>query len=123
MAAIPGNANMIAKFNPAWQAGYTIDYQAKYNDNSTNDVPYFRPNTGIAVGSSTVETERDAFAARDTVTFSEPTGLSMFRENIDMTVRIILISLIAAAIVVVTLIILLALKKRTYDDNKLFHRE
>ena len=123
MAAIPGNANMIAKFNPAWQAGYTIDYQAKYNDNSTNDVPYFRPNTGIPVGSSNVETERDAFAARDTVTFSEPTGLSMIRENIDMTVRIILISLIAAAIVVVTLIILLALKKRTYDDNKLFHRE
>ena len=75
------------------------------------------------MGSSTVETERDAFAARDTVTFSEPTGLSMIRENIDMTVRIILISLIAAAIVVVTLIILLALKKRTYDDNKLFHRE
>ena len=38
MAAIPGNANMIAKFNPAWQAGYTIDYQAKYNE-KTNHYP------------------------------------------------------------------------------------
>ena len=64
-----------------------------------------------------VNTERDAYAARDTVTFSEPTGLSLARQQANKTIRILLASLIIAAIAVVAAIIVTAIRKNKYDDG------
>lgn len=78
--SIPGNANYIAKEKPAYQAGYNW---------TTGEIA----------------TERDAYAARDTVTLSEPTGLSTRRiimnDAINGIAIIIMISVIAITVIVV----------------------
>ena len=63
-----------------------------------------------------VYTERDAYAARDTVTFSEPTGLSLTRQRINIIVQIILIGLIIAAFATIGVTVTIVLKKTKYDD-------
>ena len=106
MQTIPGNANMIAKDNKAYLAGYI----KAYDSNSQSYV--FKTQTVNGVN-----TERDAYAARDTVTFSEPTGLSLARQQANKTIRILLASLIIAAIAVVAAIIVTAIRKNKYDDG------
>ena len=117
MQTIPGNANMIAKENPAYLAGY--DRVANTADNGT--VTYeFRPKSGAKVNGIEVLTERDAYAAKDTITFSEPTGLSLERQRANTVIRIILISLIVAAITIMTATVAVVLKKtKNYDDKDL----
>ena len=106
MQTIPGNANMIAKDNKAYLAGYI----KAYDSNSQSYV--FKTQTVNGVN-----TERDAYAARDTVTFSEPTGLSLARQQANKTIRILLASLIISAIAVVAAIIVTAIRRNKYDDG------
>ena len=125
MKTIPGNSNMIAKQEAAWRAGYSIDYVAKAAANATSDVGYFVANDVTVVdGSATkaIKTERDAYAARDTVTFSEPTGLSLSRQMINRAVTIILIVLIIAAVAVIVATVLIVVKKTKYDDKELLNK-
>ena len=109
--SIPGNANVIAKELPAHNAGYD-----RVNDE-------FKPKqANITVGNElvTVNTEPDAYAAKDTVIFSEPTGLSLQRKNANTIIRIILLLLIIAAVTIISAIIVMVLKKtKTYDDKDL----
>ena len=114
MQAIPGNANMIAKDNRAFLAGYIKAYNAdtKTYEFKTQTVTYTKDGQSI-----TVNTERDAYAARDTVTFSEPTGLSLERQKANKTIRVLLASLIIAAIAVVAAIVVTAVRKNKYDDT------
>jgi len=112
MAAIPGNANMIAKDNKAYLAGYI----KAYDSNSQSYV--FKTQTVNGVN-----TERDAYAARDTVTFSEPTGLSLARQQANKTIRILLASLIVAAIAVVAAIIVTAIRRNKYDDGDILNNK
>ena len=123
MKTIPGNSNMIAKQEAAWRAGYSIDYVAKAAANATSDVGYFVANDVTVVdGSATkaIKTERDAYAARDTVT--EPTGLSLSRQMINRAVTIILIVLIIAAVAVIVATVLIVVKKTKYDDKELLNK-
>lgn len=106
MQTIPGNANMIAKQTDAFKAGA----------NWSGDEVVVE----LADGQR-VTTERDAYAARDTVTFSEPTGLSIERESINKVIRIILVSLIIAAIAVIIATITIVVKKTKYDDKDLLN--
>ncbi len=114
MQAIPGNANMIAKDNRAFMAGYIKSYNSATGEYEfkTQTVTYTKNGENI-----TVNTERDAYAARDTVTFSEPTGLSLTRQKANKTIRILLASLIIAAIAVVAAIVVTAVRRNKYDDN------
>ena len=109
--SVPGNANVIAKELPAHNAGYD-----RVNDE-------FKPKqANITVGNEivTVNTEPDAYAAKDTVIFSEPTGLSLQRKNANTIIRIILLLLIIAAVTIISAIIVMVLKKtKTYDDKDL----
>lgn len=113
MQTIPGNANMIAKEQEAFKAGsnwkQTVELSEGRQDDEGNELV-----TGVT-------TERDAYAARDTITFSEPTGLGLQRESINKIVRIILISLVIAAIAVITTTIILVIKKTKYDDKDLLN--
>lgn len=114
MQTIPGNANMIAKDNKAFLAGYIKAYNVgtKTYEFKTQTVKYTKDGENI-----TVKTERDAYAARDTVTFSEPTGLSLARQKANKTIRILLASLIIAAIAVAVAIVITAVRRNKYDDN------
>ena len=111
MASIPGNANMIAKERPAYGAGYNKvggEFIPKQADITVDNKVY------------TINTEPDAYAAKDTVVFSEPTGLSLQRETANTIIRIILVSLIIAAVAIISTIIVMVLKKsKTYDDKDL----
>lgn len=124
MKTIPGNSNMIAKQQASWKAGYQIDYAAKSADGATSDIGYFKPiDVQVSDGNSDmiIKTERDAYAARDTITFSEPTGLSIGRQMINKVVSIILIILIVSAIAVIIATILIVFKKTKYDDKELLN--
>ena len=66
-----------------------------------------------------VKLERDAYAARDTVTFSEPTGLSLKRQRMNQIVRVILVALTIAAIAVIGITVGMVVKKTKYDDKNL----
>lgn len=112
--AIPGNANMIAKQKPSYEAGY--DKVAK--DTGNGNVTYvFQPKTTQLKNNEVVKTERDAYAAKDTVTFSEPTGLSLQRQKADVTIRVILGLLIVAATTIMIITIAMVVKKTKYDDD------
>ena len=113
MQAIPGNANMIAKDYKAYEAGY----KKNYTDDTwyANEIEY-TSGTGVDSQMYKVYTERDAYAARDTVTFSEPTGLSLTRQRINIIVQIILIGLIIAAFATIGVTVTIVLKKTKYDD-------
>lgn len=111
MEAIPGNANMIAKEQVAHMAGSNWVHPVELSDTDEN---------GAEIETS-VYTERDAYAARDTVTFSEPTGLSLERENINRIVRIILIALIVAAVAVIAVTVVIVVRKTKYDDKDLLN--
>ena len=107
MQTIPGNANMIAKQHPTYKAGSNWDVEVGIADKN---------------GSTTqVTTERDSYAAKDTITFSEPTGLSLGRQQINKAVRIILIVLIIAAITIIITTICIVAKKTKYEDNELLN--
>ena len=113
--AIPGNANMIAKQKPAYEAGY--DKVAK-KDAQGNVVAYeFQPKTAKLANDETVTTERDAYAAKDTITFSEPTGLSLQRQKANVAIRVILGVLIVAAITIMIVTVVMVVKKTKYDDD------
>ena len=122
MQAIPGNANLIAKELPAYKAGYQVDYQAKAAAGATTDKGYFaEQSVEVTDGENkkTITTERDAYAARDTITFSEPTGLSIERQTINKVIRIILTFLIIAAVAVIAATVIIVMKKTKYDDSEL----
>ena len=89
--SIPGNANYIAKDKPAYQAGYNW---------STGEIA----------------TERDAYAARDTVTFSEPTGLSKRKIMISNAISGIGI-IVMVCIIGITVIIVLEKSKKYRKEN------
>ena len=114
IAAIPGNANMIAKQRPAYEAGY--DKVAKKD--ADGKVTYeFQPKTTTLSNGETVLTERDAYAAKDTITFSEPTGLSLQRQRANVAIRVILGLLIVAAIAIMVITVVMVVKKTKYDDD------
>lgn len=114
IAAIPGNANMIAKQRPAYEAGY--DKVAKKD--ADGKVTYeFQPKTTTLSNGETVLTERDAYAAKDTITFSEPTGLSLQRQRANVAIRVILGLLIVAAIAIMVITVIMVVKKTKYDDD------
>lgn len=115
MEAIPGNANQIAKEVVAYKAGYQYDYQNTGYSQQTVEVKDTKSDTT----KKEITTERDAYAARDTITFSEPTGLSLDRQKINTTVRIILVLLIVAAVSVIGITVVMVIKKTKYDDNHL----
>lgn len=114
MEAIPGNANQIAKLDFAYKAGYLYDYANSDNGYVPQQVSIKEDN-----GTKTILTERDAYAARDTVTFSEPTGLSLERERIDTTVRVVLVLLLVAAVAIIGVVVVMVVKKTKYDDSHL----
>lgn len=114
MEAIPGNANQIAKQDFAYKAGYLYDYANSDNGYVPQQVSIKGDN-----GTKTILTERDAYAARDTVTFSEPTGLSLERERIDTTVRVVLVLLLVAAVAIIGVVVVMVVKKTKYDDSHL----
>lgn len=139
--AIPGNANMIAKQEAAYKAGYDRIHEDQLTDEVKNNLPseakevvedengekktyYFLPKS-VAIddsksenelGKTSVTTERDAYAAKDTVTFSEPTGLSLERQKANMAIRIILLSLIIAAVGIMIATVVVVFRKTKYDD-------
>ncbi len=137
--AIPGNANMIAKQAAAYEAGYDRRYETKITDeelpeeakdvvedeNGDKKTYYFLPksvevaDSKSETGKTKITTERDAYAAKDTVTFSEPTGLSLERQKANMAIRIILLSLIIAAIGIMIATVVVVFKKTKYDDSDL----
>ena len=112
--AIPGNANMIAKQKPAYEAGY--DKVAK-KDAQGNVTYEFQPKTTKLANNESVTTERDAYAAKDTITFSEPTGLSLQRQKANVAIRVILGVLIVAAITIMIITVVMVVKKTKYDDD------
>ena len=114
IAAIPGNANMIAKQRPAYEAGY--DKVAKKD--ADGKVTYeFQPKTTTLSNGETVLTERDAYAAKDTITFSEPTGLSLQRQRANVAIRVILGLLIVAAIAIMVITVVMVVKKTKNDEE------
>ena len=142
--AIPGNANMIAKQEAAYKAGYDRIYEDRLSDEKKNTLPteakevvedengekktYYFLSKSVAIddsksenelGKTSVTTERDAYAAKDTVTFSEPTGLSLERQKANMAIRIILLSLIIAAIGIMIATVVVVFRKTKYDDTDL----
>ncbi len=133
MQAIPGNANMIAKDEKAYMAGYNRIVKTENNevvkDADGNTVYEWvhkeaKIKDDVAEGKmSIVHTERDAYAARDTVTFSEPTGLSLERQKINTIIRIILIGLIIAAITTITITVTIVIRKTKYDDKDIMNPE
>ena len=112
--AIPGNANMIVKQKPAYEAGY--DKVAK-KDAQGNVTYEFQPKTTKLANNESVTTERDAYAAKDTITFSEPTGLSLQRQKANVAIRVILGVLIVAAITIMIITVVMVVKKTKYDDD------
>lgn len=134
--AIPGNANMIAKQLAAYEAGYDRVYKDQLSDEDKQKLPveaqdgdfYFvaksakvedgKDEAGVAK-TTTITTERDAYAAKDTITFSEPTGLSLERQKANMAIRIILLSLIIAAVGIMIATVTVVLRKTKYDDKEL----
>lgn len=131
--AIPGNANMVAKELAAYEAGYDRVYKDQLTDEDKQKLPveaqdgdfYFVAKSATIAdskaegGKTTITTERDAYAAKDTVTFSEPTGLSLERQKANMAIRIILLSLIIAAVGIMIATVTVVFKKTKYDDNEL----
>lgn len=114
IAAIPGNANMIAKQKPAYEAGY--DKVAKKD--ADGKVTYeFQPKSTQLSNGETVLTERDAYAAKDTITFSEPTGLSLQRQRANIAIRVILGVLIVSAVTIMIITVVMVVKKTKYDDD------
>ena len=118
--AIPGNANMIAKQKPAYEAGY--DKVAK-KDAQGNVTYEFQPKTTKLANDESVTTERDAYAAKDTITFSEPTGLSLQRQKANVAIRVILGVLIVAAITIMIITVVMVVKKTKYDDDDIASNE
>ncbi len=122
MEAIPGNANMVAKELAAFNAGYD---RVAEKDTEGNVTGYkFEPKEvtlGSGENAKVIKTERDAYAAKDTITFSEPTGLSLEREKINTIIRVILVSLIIAAIAVMTATVIVVLRKTRYDDKDILN--
>lgn len=112
--AIPGNANMIAKQKPAYEAGY--DKVAK-KDAQGNVTYEFQSKTTKLANNESITTERDAYAAKDTITFSEPTGLSLQRQKANVAIRVILGVLIVAAITIMIITVVMVVKKTKYDDD------
>ncbi len=116
--AIPGNANLISKQLPLYKAGYNYNYAAI---DLEPDKRYQPKEAEVAdttaAGKTIIKTERDAYAPRDTVTFSEPTGLSLRAENINKAVKIILTSLIVAAVLIIATTVTVVVRKRKYDDE------
>ena len=113
MQAIPGNANMIAKDYKAYEAGYKKVYTEE-NTWKANEVTYDN--------GEVVKTERDAYAAVDTITFSEPTGLNIERQTINKIINVILVGLIIAAIAIIAVTVVIVFKKtRTYDDQDILN--
>ena len=124
--AIPGNANMIAKQKPAYEAGYDRVVMKDENGNVLKDdngnARYeFKPKT-TTIAAGTAETERDAFAARDTVTFSEPTGLNLQRQRMNMAIRVILVGLIISAIAIMIATVVVVFKKTRYEDEDIVNQ-
>lgn len=139
--AIPGNANMIAKQEVAYKAGYDRRYETMVTDekntlpteakevvedeNGEKKTYYFLPksvevaDSKSETGKKEITTERDAYAAKDTVTFSEPTGLSLERQKANMAIRIILLSLIIAAVGIMIATVVVVFRKTKYDDTDL----
>jgi len=133
MQTIPGNANMIAKDKKAYEAGYNRVVKVE-NGNVVkgadgNTVYEWRYKEATIADEEadgkvkTVHTERDAYAARDTVTFSEPTGLSLERQKINTIIRIILAGLIIAAIATIAITVMIVIKKTKYDDKDIINSE
>ena len=56
---------------------------------------------------------------RATVTFSEPTGLSLERQKMNQIVRFILLALTIAAIAVIVITVSMVVKKTKYDDKNI----
>ena len=113
MQAIPGNANMIAKDYKAYEAGYKKVYTEE-NSWIPNEVTYDN--------GEVVKTERDAYAAVDTVTFSEPTGLNIERQTINKIINIILVGLIIAAVAIIAITMVIVFKKtKVYDDQDILN--
>lgn len=139
--AIPGNANMIAKQAAAYEAGYDRRYETMVTDEEKKEEAkdvvedengdkktYYFLSKSVDIddsksenenGKTEITTERDAYAAKDTVTFSEPTGLSLERQKANMAIRIILLSLIIAAVGIMIATVVVVFRKTKYDDTDL----
>lgn len=110
---------------------YTADRNISEKDLSAATFGELKDNGGLKVSSTLgkkatgeggfeiIQLERDQYAARDTVTFSEPTGLSVQRATMNKIVRIILIALTIAALVVIGVTVGLVVKKTKYDDKNI----
>ena len=148
MYAIPGNANLIAKDSVANMAGYnryvmnsvggtvqsTQQFLKQASDQGRTEeelenaareanggmfVSSMVGGVGATSANEPVRLERDAYAARDTVTFSEPTGLSLERQKMNQIVRFILLALTIAAIAVIVITVSMVVKKTKYDDKNI----
>lgn len=118
MQSIPGNANLIAKDFKAFNAGYNYYVQ----DANSPDTYTWKAKEVKYEGGETIYTERDAYAAKDTITFSEPTGLSIGRQHINAMVNMILTILLLSAIVTTIIIVVIVVRKKAvYDDNDLLN--
>ena len=105
-SAIPGNANMIAKDNRMEWAGYNrIHNNGEYHFIAKEQ----KADDGTLISKS----ERDAYAAKDTVTFSEPTGLSLSRERERAVIRVVIITI---ALVLMAGVVGIAIKMK--NDKK-----
>jgi len=128
MQAIPGNANLVAKDKKAYEAGYNRIVETDGSGNvvkNGEEIVYkwqakeVKDDTGAVI----MKTERDAYAARDTVTFSEPTGVSLQRLTVSRIINVILVALIVAAVTVIVITITMVLKKTRVDDEHLLKNE
>ena len=118
MQSIPGNANLIAKDFKAFNAGYNYYVQ----DANSPDTYTWKAKEVKYEGGETIYTERDAYAAKDTITFSEPTGLSIGRQHINAMVNMILTILLLSAIATTIIIVVIVVRKKAvYDDNDLLN--
>lgn len=115
MQAIPGNANLIAKDFKAFNAGYNYYVEDK---NKPDEYVWKAKEVVYENNGEKIYTERDAYAAKDTITFSEPTGLSVGRQQINRMVNLILTTLLLAAIVTTVVIVVTAVRKKTRYDDK-----
>ena len=140
MRTITGDANQLGKTKSVTQVGYNIyvDTVSKENDKpvygSVADFFKAKADTNAKEADMKVKSgeddplgglnvQRDSYSARDTVMFSEPTGLSSGRIRMNQIVRIILIGLTIAAFAVIGITVGMVVKKTKYDDKNLINTD
>ncbi len=140
MRTITGDANQLGKTKSVTQVGYNIyvDTVSKENNQPVygSVADFFKAkadtnakeadmkvNSGEDDPLGGLNVQRDSYSARDTVMFSEPTGLSSGRIRMNQIVRVILIGLTIAAFAVIGITVGMVVKKTKYDDKNLINTD